>query len=189
MSNEHEEVEVVETEEVEVAEEESNETEAEVEPTAEEVRGVKTTETLEDKKARLERQLAQTNKKLGIEVKKPLASKESAGGEKSLSPKDLLALVKADVHEDDMEEVLEYAKFKKLDVSDALKTGVVKTMLAEKTEFRKTSQVMNTGAGRKSSTKVSDETLLSNLNKGVIPEKGGDEAERLFWARRGGKRS
>lgn len=71
MSNEHEEVEVVETEEVEVTEDESTETETEVEPTTEGVKEVKPTETLEDRKARLERQLAQTNKKLGVDVEKP----------------------------------------------------------------------------------------------------------------------
>src|SRR5574343_968691 len=92
------------------------------------------------------------------------------------------------IHEDDIEEVLDLAKFKKLSLAETLKLGATKAILAEKAEFRKTAEVSNTGNARRSVSKVSDETLLANLAKGEIPKPGSEEAERLFWAKRGGKR-
>lgn len=70
MSNENEEEVVVEAEEVEEEAKAEPETEAEAEPEGEK-KVEKPTESLEDRKARLERQLAQTYKKLGIETPKP----------------------------------------------------------------------------------------------------------------------
>lgn len=105
----------------------------------------------------------------------------------NLSFKDSHALIKAEVHEDDVDEVVEYANFKKISVAEALKSDVIKTMLSNKAEFRKTAQVTNTIQARKGATKQTEETLLSNLSKGQIPESK-EDAERIFWARRGGKR-
>lgn len=102
----------------------------------------------------------------------------------SLSSKDLIAIAKADIHEDDIDEVVEYAKFKNISVAEALKSSVVKTMLSESSEIRKSAEATNTSKVRKGSTKVSDEALLEKLSKGDIPEDK-DSAERLFWARRG----
>lgn len=106
----------------------------------------------------------------------------------NLSSKDLLSLVKANVAEDDIDEVVDYASFKKISVSEALKTSAIKAILADKSEFRKTADATNTTTSRRNVTKVSDETLVSNANKGILPEKGSEDAERLFWARRGGKK-
>ncbi len=106
----------------------------------------------------------------------------------NLNSKDLFALMKANVSEEDIDDVVEYATFKKIPVSEALKTSAVKAILADKSEFRKTAEVTNTGNSRRNVSKVSDEILLSNMKKGIIPEKGSDEAERVFWAKRGGKR-
>ena len=91
------------------------------------------------------------------------------------------------IHEDDIEEVLDLAKFKKLSLAETLKLGATKAILAEKEEFRKTAEASNTGNARRSATKVSDDVLLANLSKGEVP-KSASEAEALFWARRGGKR-
>lgn len=72
MTNEEEKVEGVEEEVLEeVVEEKSPVAEVE-ETTTEEVKEDKPVETLEDRRARLLRQLAQTNKKLGIEDEKPV---------------------------------------------------------------------------------------------------------------------
>lgn len=114
-------------------------------------------------------------------------SKEETSSTGSLDTKDLLALTRADVHEDDIDEVVDYAKFKGISVSEALSSDVVKTLLSNKKEFRKTAEVTNTGTAKKGSVKVTDDTLLKNLSDGKIPESR-EEAERLFWARRGGKR-
>lgn len=105
-----------------------------------------------------------------------------------ISIKDQQALLRNNVHEDDIDEVVEYAAFKKISVSEALKSDVIKTTLSNKAEFRKTADASNTSSAKKGSSKVSDETLVSKLSKGEVPEKGSEEAERLFWAKRGGKR-
>lgn len=105
-----------------------------------------------------------------------------------LSQKDVLVLAKANIHEDDIEEVIEFAKFKKIPVSEALKNQTLKTILAEKEEHRKTANATNTGSQRRVVNKVTDEKLVSDLSEGKVPEKGSEDAERLFWAKRGGKR-
>lgn len=92
------------------------------------------------------------------------------------------------IPEEDFDEVLEMSQFKKLSIAETLKLGSVKAILAEKAEFRKTAEATNTGPARKGAQAVSDDTLVANLSKGVIPEAGSAEAERLFWAKRGGKR-
>lgn len=102
--------------------------------------------------------------------------------------KDQQALLRNNVHEDDIDEVVEYAAFKKISVSEALKSDVIKTTLSNKAEFRKTAETSNTSSAKKGASKVSDDTLVSKLSKGEVPEKGSEEAERLFWAKRGGKR-
>lgn len=91
------------------------------------------------------------------------------------------------IPEEDFEEVMDMSKFKKLSISETLKLGSVKAILAEKAEFRKTAEMSNTGNARRGASKVTDDTLLANLSEGKVPESK-DEAERIFWARRGGKR-
>lgn len=92
------------------------------------------------------------------------------------------------IHEDDFQEVKDMAAFKNISIADALKLGATKAILAERAEFRKTAEVSNTGNARRGATKVSDTTVLADLAKGKIPAAGTEEAEQLFWARRGGKR-
>lgn len=107
--------------------------------------------------------------------------------ESTINPKDMYAMMQANVHEEDIDTVTKYAQFENISIADALKSDVVKTILSNKAEYRKTAEVTNTTAARRSTTKATDETLMSNLSKGVVPESK-DEAERIFWARRGGKR-
>lgn len=102
-----------------------------------------------------------------------------------LSPKDLLAAMRAGIEDDsDIDEVLEYATFKKIPFHEALKNDVVKTILSNRAEFRKTAEIANTENQRKTVQKVSNGVLLDNLKKGDIPTSK-SEAEALFWARRG----
>ncbi len=89
-----------------------------------------------------------------------------------LSNKDVIFLAKADIHEDDMDEVLDWAKFKKVPVSEAYKQ--LKTTLQVRTEERKSAQVSNTNNARRGSSKVDGETLISNARAGKIPESDAD---------------
>ena len=58
--------------------------------------------------------------------------------------------------------------------------------MQEKNEMRNTALATNTGGSRRSTGKVSDETLLSNAKKGIMPESDEDMA-RLIKARRATK--
>jgi len=144
-------------------------------------------EEQDTEKEELKKKLATVEAQKDHWRKKAQGTKENKT-ESSISPKDLYALMQANVHEDDIDEVAEYAKFKKVSIAEALKSDVVKTILSNKTEFRETAQKANTGAARRGATKVSDDTLLANLSKGEVPKPGSPEAEQLFWARRGGKK-
>jgi len=102
----------------------------------------------------------------------------------SLSTKDVFALVEAKVSEDDVTEVEEFAKFKGISISEALKTSTLKAILAEKKENRQVASATNVGTARRSSTKVSDETLSDKASKGELPESD-EDLRRLVRIRKG----
>lgn len=106
-----------------------------------------------------------------------------------LGSKDLYALIEAKVPQEDIDEIVEYAKFKKISVAEALKLSVVKTTLEEKAELRKSADVTNTRKTPPIPNKLSDDAIVKDaFEKDKIPEAGSKEAEQLFWARKGGKR-
>lgn len=109
---------------------------------------------------------------------------DKTSSQTNMTPKDIIALTKADVHEDDMQEVIDYAKFKNISIADALKSDIVKTTLADAVEKRKSAEVATSRTTRQSTTKATDDDLVKDLSNGKIPEKGSDEASQLFWARR-----
>lgn len=90
----------------------------------------------------------------------------------ALSPKDIALL--GQLHEDDMDEVIEYAKFKGISIAETLKTPIMKTTLKEKSEERKSAQVANTGGGRRTSTKLAPEQLIEEARRGKIELKDDD---------------
>lgn len=94
---------------------------------------------------------------------------------KDLTSKDTIALINARVHEDDIDDIVEYAKFKKVSVSEALKSGVIKSTLAEKQEQRNTANATNTGKTRSGNAKLSGESLLDKaMSTGDVPESDAD---------------
>lgn len=96
-----------------------------------------------------------------------------------LTPVDLYALIDAKVPQDDIEIVSDYANFKGISVAEAVKSSVMKTELAQRLEMRKTAEVTNTGSGKRTTAKVSDETLLDKARKGEFT----DDVEALVEAR------
>lgn len=102
--------------------------------------------------------------------------------EQSLSIKDTFALMKADVSEDDIEDVAEYAKFKKISIAEALKSSVVKSMIAEKEEFRKSQEASTTPNAKRGTPKVTDDVILENARKGKLGESE-EDIKALFKAR------
>lgn len=108
----------------------------------------------------------------------------------NLSSKDLYALMEAKVPQEDIDEVIEVAKLRNVSVAEALKSNLVKAVLTEKAEFRKTAAATSTRTTRQT-TKVDATAIISDIkDKGedAVPTKGSTEAEEVFWARRGGRR-
>jgi len=96
----------------------------------------------------------------------------------SLTTTDILALSRAQIDDADLDEVLGYAERKKISIKEALNSTVLKAILSSLGEERNSAQVVNTGATRRGSSAVSDERLLSDARKNIMPEKEGD-LERL----------
>lgn len=96
-----------------------------------------------------------------------------------LSTFDMLALQKANIEtEEDLDEVTRWADYNKISVAEALKSTILKTVLAEKSEQRMSAQAVNTGAGRRAGGgAISDERLMADARKGVLPS--GDDIGRL----------
>ena len=126
---------------------------------------------------------ARTKKAEGFEFKegkwvKPDATpenKEEAASKttnRNLSDSDLLYLSKTSIHEEDLEEVLTYAKNNNVDVKKAHE--YLKPILDIRIEQRNTAETTNTGGGPRGNSKLSDETLLSNASKGILPESDED---------------
>jgi|SRR3990167_9690935 len=105
-------------------------------------------------------------------VKKPKEQPkptETKKPESSLSEKDLLAIMQANVSAEDLDEVKRIAKVLEMPVREALKQKLAKDFLANKAEERTSAQVANTRSAR-GSTKVSGDVLIEKARKGELPE-------------------
>jgi len=100
--------------------------------------------------------------------------KEESKTETSLSQKDLITLMKSNIAEDDVEEVLNYAKFRNMSLKDTLESDVIKNLLKVKEEFRASADATHTGTTAKSKGQVSDDDLLLNAKKGLMPTTDAD---------------
>lgn len=118
-------------------------------------------------------------KKPKVEVKEEVKPKSE-----DLTTKDFLTLAKADVHEEDVDRVIKFAKDNNMDIAKALKDDDLIAILESRTEKRKSAEVTTTGTRRAPTGKISDEKLLSDFAKGESPEPNTPEAERLFLLRR-----
>lgn len=116
------------------------------------------------------------------------SSEHQNQSDRTVVTQDDLYLSRTSVHEDDFETVKKFATLEGVSVKEALKSEDLKAVLNRRVEVRKSAEVTNTGTSRRTTTKVDDSTLLDDLSKGKVPAKGSDEAERLFWAKRGGKK-
>ena len=110
-------------------------------------------------------------KSLINERKPEVEAKQPSKKQDGLTTMDTIALINAKVTEkEDIDEVLDYARLKGISVGEALKTSVVKTILSEKAEQRKSAEVTNTGPARRGSTQLSSEQILANASKGRMPD-------------------
>lgn len=112
---------------------------------------VKQTELASNQKIRAEKAEA-----LAKQLKKP--EEKDPPKTPELNLKDIRAL--QDVHDDDVDEVVEYAKFKGITVAEAKKLDVIKNLLTIKEEQRKTAQATIIGKGGGRTSKITGQTLL-----------------------------
>lgn len=109
--------------------------------------------------------------------------KQKEAPSNDLSNKDVLVLAKANLSPDDIDEVVEYAKFKKIAVAEALKMPVITTLLAEREEERRTASATQVRGGARGTSKVSGEDILSRAERtGEVPDSDEGMTE-LFKAR------
>jgi hypothetical protein len=100
-----------------------------------------------------------------------------------LSSMDVITIAKSNIHQDDIEEVINFAKFKNITVGDALKDDIMKSILSGKAELRKTAEGTNTGSAKRGNAKVSDESLVDNARNGKMPESDADMARLTILMR------
>ena len=124
----------------------------------------KTKELAENYKIRAEKAERESKKGGGSTI-------ESNKGQEGLANKDILYFAKADIHEDDIDTVLEWAKFKNIGVKEA--HAELKAVLSTKEEERRSAQVTQT-RGARGSTAPTAQDLIAKARKGNLPEKDED---------------
>lgn len=102
--------------------------------------------------------------------------------EGGLTPEDAIVLGKSNIHEDDVNEVIEYARFKKIKIRDAVKDPTLKAILDRRVEERTTAAAANTKGGQRGTSKKSPESLLAEARRGNMPESD-EDIEALVKAR------
>jgi len=113
---------------------------------------------------------------------KPAAKPEKKDAE--LSQSDLIAIIKADIPDDSIEDVKDVAKIKGISIAEALKTPIVKSLLAEKAEQKAVAEATSVGTARRTTGKVSPDVVLEKARKGDLPDSDAG-LEALFKARKG----
>jgi len=108
--------------------------------------------------------------------KKPEVKKEPSF---ELSAKDALLLAKADVDLDDVDEVVDFAKYRKITVAEAIKSPLLKSIIDERKEERKTANATLMNNTRKTSTPT-NEAIIEKAQRGELKE---DDIDRLVQAR------
>lgn len=171
----------------------NDEKEVVVPETTEEVTPEVTTETeevteeVEESVEELRERLAKAeelanNQKIRAEKAERLAKAKPPTDVNALASKDLVAIMNAKVPEEDIDEVVEYAKYKKTSVSEVLKDPIMKATLDLRSEERNTASAANTSTSRRGSTRIPDDVLISNASRGKMPEND-REIERLMNAK------
>ena len=104
--------------------------------------------------------------------------------EAELSQTDLIAILRADIPDDSIEDAKMIASLKGISIPEALKTTAFKAILAEKAEQKATAEATSVGTARRTSGKVSPDVVLDKARKGELPDSDAG-FEALFRARKG----
>ena len=154
-----------------------------------EVEGDDTTEDDKDKviatlKAQKEHWKKKATEKTPDKPKEVIKETKEQPKAEGLSQTDIIAIVKNDIHEDDVSDIQDYARLKGVSVSSAIKSDFIQTLLRDKNEKRNTAKATSVKNVRTGNASVSDETLMENAKKGVLPDNDKD-LERIVKGRFG----
>lgn len=109
------------------------------------------------------------NKQLYERAKK--AETKAPSNDSDLSPRDVVLLMENKVAAEDIDDVVQAAAILKKPLAEALKSNVVRTLLAEKAEERRTANATQTRTTARGSSKVSGEELLAKAEStGEVPD-------------------
>lgn len=101
----------------------------------------------------------------------------------NVSLKESLAILNAKVHEEDIDEVLDFAKYKGISVSEALRSPVIKNTLAQRAEERQTAEATSVGRVRSGNARSTPESLYAKAQKtGELPDRD-EDLESMLDAR------
>jgi len=149
---------------------------------------LKTQETEQEGKLKKAEEVAHNYKIRAEKAEDKKGKEEVVTPQADLSQSDLYALMRNDVPEEDVSEVTDYAKLKKVSVSEALKTPFVKSLLESSQEERTTAKASNTKKSARGTGKVDGNKLLEKAQSdGSLPESSEDMA-KLVEARLGIKK-
>ncbi len=117
-----------------------------------------------------------------VETEAPIKPAEKETPKNELSTDDVFTLLEAKIPKEDVDIVKKFAKLNDQSIEEAIKDGVLKSILKEKAEERKTAEATNTGGGKRGTTKTSGDELLKKVNKGEALETD-EEYDKLVDAR------
>lgn len=143
---------------------------------------VEEAEVVEESVEDLKKRLATAEAQKEHWRKKANEPKKEVEAQPGLAPADLLAVMNAHVHEDDMERVERFAKSESTSIREALKNPELKAILALREEQRTTATASNVTNTRRGATVTPEATLISNARAGKLPESDAD-IERLIAAK------
>lgn len=140
-------------------------------------------ESIEEVKARLAKaeEIAE-NQRIRAEKAEKKAKEVPSTDKQGLATADLLAIMSAKVHEDDVERVERFAKSEGISIKDALKNSELKAILNVRQEERATAVATNIATTRRTATKPTGEALLEKASAGQLPDSD-DEIAALMAAK------
>lgn len=119
------------------------------------------------------------------EAKKLKESKKDSSSSKdelTLTTKDTLALINAKVSTDNFDTVVDWAKFKKIPISEALKDRTLQAVLREKEEEKITAEATTTRGVQRGIQKQTPEEIVSRASKGLLSDSD-EDMDKLVEAR------
>lgn len=101
-------------------------------------------------------------------LKKPVQTEKETPKNDNISFRDIRAL--QDVADEDVDEVINFAKFKGISIAEAKASPVIQTLLKTNTETRKTAQATQVKTNGRSFSKSNDDKILEDFENGIMPE-------------------